>query len=352
MVLSVKKEKAAPIHHRKRHGLHHKRGKDYDKHYWPYLPLLAIAGIGFMLNVLWTPLASVATHDVLGYATNTSLAGLLDETNAQRANNGAPTLQLNSQLNQAAQAKAEDMVARNYWSHTSPDGKEPWWFIANAGYKYTTAGENLAYGFVSSNATITGWMNSSGHRANLLNANFQEVGFGIASSPDYLSNGEQTVVVALYGKPATVATAPAPAAAQSPRPVQPTPTPVTPPVTATATPTSNPATPTPTQQANLPVSASVQKVDTLATSNAVAAETQRITRLETVAANMPAQGLTSTILAVAAALALFVYRHTRAWHRRLVRGERFIVSHPFLDIILVSAITVGLLLTQTAGFIN
>ena len=67
---------------------------------------------------------------------------------------------------------------------------------------------------------------------------------------------------------------------------------------------------------------------------------------------MPAQGLTSTVLAVAAALALIVYRHTRAWHRRLVRGERFLLRHPLLDVTLFSIVTIGLLLTRTAGFIH
>jgi hypothetical protein len=350
MVLSVKKEKSAPIHHRKRHGMHHKRGKDYDKHYWPYLPLLAIVGIGFGLNILWTPLASIAKHDVLGYATNTSLTGLLDETNTQRIGNGAASLQLNSQLNQAAQAKANDMVAHNYWSHSSPDGKEPWWFISNTGYKYTTAGENLAYGFISSSATVTGWMNSPSHRANLLNNSFQEVGFGIANSPDYVSSGEQTVIVALYAKPVSAATAVAPTASPAPSArTEPT-------VTA---PSANPAAPiaapviAPTSPPEQTANPSAQPAVASALNQpSPAPPAHRVTRLETVASSVPAQGLTSTILAVAAALALFIYRHTRAWHRRFVQGERFILSHPLLDMALVTTVVAGFLLTRTAGFIN
>lgn len=354
MVLSVKKEKPAPLHHRKRHAQHHKRSKDYDKHYWPYLPLLAIAGLGFGVNILWTPLnGTLLQHDVLGYATSTSAVGLVDETNAQRASNGLPELRANSQLNQAAQAKAEDMVARNYWSHATPDGKQPWWFVTNAGYSYTTVGENLAYGFIASNATVAGWMNSPGHRANILNSNFQDVGIGIANSPDFLASGEQTVVVAMYGKsqaasaslPATAVPQPI-TASQSVPPAQTATQPLAQPVEA-----ASPA-PVATPPAAQPQSApSVGKTAGSRTSTA-SDQPQRVVRLETVAASIPAEGTAVTILAVAAAAALFIFRHARALHRRIVHGERFFVSHIALDILLVSTITLGFLLTRTAGFIH
>ena len=160
-----------------------------------------IVGISMLVNSLFLQ------PQVLSYATNTSTGGLLASTNVQRTNNGLSGLTLNSKLSQAAQAKANDMVARNYWSHNTPDGQEPWVFISNAGYDYLAAGENLAYGFATSEDTVTGWMNSPGHRANILNSNYQEVGFGMANSSNFVSNGEQTIVVAMYGKPVA---APAP----------------------------------------------------------------------------------------------------------------------------------------------
>src|SRR5690606_34410957 len=120
-------------------------------------------------------------------------------TNTQRTANGLTGLTLNGQLNAAAQAKADDMAARDYWSHNTPEGDAPWVFIVNAGYQYQTAGENLAYGFLNSTATVKGWMDSPGHRANILNGSYKEVGFGIANSANYQGTGPETIVVAMYG---------------------------------------------------------------------------------------------------------------------------------------------------------
>lgn len=348
MVLSVKKEKQAPLHHRKRHGHHHKRTKQYEKHYWPYLPLLSIIGLGFILNLLWTPLShSMISHDILGYAANTSVVGLLDETNSQRTGSGVASLQLNSQLNQAAQAKAEDMASRDYWSHTTPDGKEPWWFVTNVGYTYASVGENLAYGFSSSSTTIAGWMNSPGHRSNLLNDSFRDVGFGIAQSPNYVASGPQTIIVAMYGAANASVSSPS-----NPQPV--TISPAASPTPATASlPVANtqPAAPTPSQSAGPTINGAPQATAT-PTVAGVTTEPQSVTRLQTVASSLPAEGVASTILVVAAAAALFIFRHTRALHRKLVKGEKFVIQHPLLDMAFVAIITLGLLLTRTAGFIN
>jgi hypothetical protein len=74
------------------------------------------------------------------------------------------------------------MAARDYWSHNTPDGQTPWSFITAAGYNYQTAGENLAYGFSTASDTVTGWMNSTEHRANILNGKFKELGVGVEPS--------------------------------------------------------------------------------------------------------------------------------------------------------------------------
>src|SRR5882762_5752510 len=122
-----------PAHHKKISGKHHRHSKTYRHAYWPYLPMLAIVVVGFLFNATWP-----ARHLVLGYATDTSVQGLLDGTNTQRTSNGLTALSLNAQLNQAAQAKANDMVARDYWSHNTPDGQTPWTFFAAAGYNFQT----------------------------------------------------------------------------------------------------------------------------------------------------------------------------------------------------------------------
>jgi hypothetical protein len=357
MVLSLKSQKPLPLHHRKRQANHHKRNKDYDKHYWPYLPLLAIIGLGFGLNIMWAPLSSLLTqHDVLGYATSTSTVGLLDETNVQRSTNGIAGLQANSLLAKAAQAKAEDMATRDYWSHTTPDGKEPWWFITNAGYSYTTVGENLAYGFTNSSTTISGWMNSAPHRANLLNSGFKEVGFGIANSPNYIANGEQTIVVAMYGTSAATAISPAsqpvaatPASSTSSSAIASTKT-ATQPVAVAPTAIPNPD--NITSSAAEPIAIEQDTAIPSVSATVMPHESQRVTRIETVATTLPAQSIAATVIIVAAAAGIFIYRHARALHRKFAYSEEFIVHHPFLDVIFIATITLGFVLTRTAGFIN
>ena len=136
---------------------------------------------------------------VLGYATNVNGEILLRNTNDYRARSDLPALTLNDDLTRAAQAKAESMIANDYWSHVAPDGTTPWYYFQKVGYSYSVAGENLAYGFSTSDQIITAWMNSVEHRDNVL-GNYQDIGFGIASGTNY-QHGKNTVVVAFYGLP-------------------------------------------------------------------------------------------------------------------------------------------------------
>ena len=179
-----------------------KRPSPKAKSKFNYLKLLPALLI-FAASILVRSAPSVASitkpSSVLGYATSISVGDLLAGTNSQRSANGVASLALNTKLINAAQAKANDMVARDYWSHTTPDGQQPWVFITQAGYSYRAAGENLAYGFATSSDTITGWMNSPPHKENLLKTTFNDVGFGIANSANYVGTGQQTVVVAMYG---------------------------------------------------------------------------------------------------------------------------------------------------------
>ena len=167
---------------------------------------------------------------VLGYGTNINAGDLLSATNQRRANAGAGALVTNSQLNQAAQAKANDMSTRNYWSHNTPDGTPPWAFIASAGYSYSRAGENLACGFNDSSAVVTGWYNSPTHRENMLATEYKDVGFGIINAPNYncgdFPTSQQTIVVAMYGTPLNSASNPTESTppVQSVAPTQTTPT--------------------------------------------------------------------------------------------------------------------------------
>jgi uncharacterized protein YkwD len=108
-----------------------------------------------------------------------SLQAALTRINSLRAQAGAKPLALNTALNTAAQAFANDMATYRYFSHTGRDGSTPGKRITAAGYNWQTYGENIAYGYSDWNKTITAWMNSPGHRANLLNSRFKEIGLGV-----------------------------------------------------------------------------------------------------------------------------------------------------------------------------
>lgn len=141
------------------------------------------------------------TGSVLGEKANISMAALLDDTNSARRDGHLGELKLSQKLNQAAQMKADDMFAKQYWSHDAPDGTKPWKWFADAGYDYAEAGENLAKGFYTAEATTTAWMGSVEHRANILDPDYTDVGFAVKSGT--LDDKPTTLVVALYGKPAT-----------------------------------------------------------------------------------------------------------------------------------------------------
>jgi hypothetical protein len=326
---------------------HHSRNAAL-KVYWPYLPMIILLIGGMFLNI-WQPLQSNQTA-TLAYATEMSRNGLLSGTNTQRANNGAAGLSINSQLNAAAQAKAQDMVDRDYWSHETPDGEQPWIFIDAQGYNYQKAGENLAYGFSTSNETITGWMNSPSHKANMLDVTFSEVGFGFANSANFVDTGEETVVVAMYANP--VDTAPAP----------PAPTPEPQPQTKPST--VGQATPEPpveeppvkeeiTEEIAI-VEDTVMPVDNLPTTTdtpTVERESQRITLAQQLT-NGSAPWIAVALSSVGFGLAmLWLVKHFVLVRKYIIEGEHFVAHHPLLDLIVVIIIAIVIFLSQSTGVI-
>lgn len=339
---------------RKRTASHHKRSHDYGKAYWPYLPMVAIVSLGIVLNS-W--MGSIH-RQVLSYATDISVQGLLDGTNTQRASNGLGGLRLNTALNQAAQAKAADMVADNYWAHTSPSGDTPWTFINASGYSYATAGENLAYGFSTSDETISGWMNSAGHRANILNGSYADVGFGIINAEDYQSNGNQTIVVAMYASPYKSSVAVTVPDSDSSTSESRTTSVSQGDETATngggqqaqeanQEPTSSETTHQ-TQDTVMPTSATTYGD----TDRADTSTSKQVSRIQVITAANVAWTQFALSMLVSVAILLFLLRHSFAWHRFLAQGKSFVIKHPLLDIAFVTIATLGTILLQTAGFIR
>lgn len=92
----------------------------------------------------------------------------------------APALTYNAALERAAQGHAADMAARNYFSHTSQDGRTFAQRITNAGYVWRTVAENIAAGHATPEAVVAGWLGSAGHCRNLMNPSFREIGVGYA----------------------------------------------------------------------------------------------------------------------------------------------------------------------------
>lgn len=138
---------------------------------------------------------------------------LVDETNQNRAADSLNVLAPNWQLEAAARAKAEDMAAKGYFAHTSPEGRSPWYWFDLIGYHYSYAGENLAVNFTDSADVTNAWMNSPGHRANILNSHYTEI--GIASAHGTYQGHDAIFVVQLFGRPSGSAI---PVAAASPNP--------------------------------------------------------------------------------------------------------------------------------------
>ena len=107
--------------------------------------------------------------------------------NEIRRDNGLSALKENWELSRVARYKAQDMHDNRYFSHTSPVYGTPFQMMRAFGLNYRTAGENIAMGYPTPQAVVNGWMDSSGHRANILNAGYSQIGVGYVSGGNYWS---------------------------------------------------------------------------------------------------------------------------------------------------------------------
>jgi len=286
----------------------HRHTKNYLKVYWPYLPLIIIIILGFVVGLP----SKKDGRGVLSYATNVSTNGLLDATNKQRLNNGQSSLKLNDKLDKAAQDKANDMVNKDYWSHNTPDGNAPWVFITNNGYLYEKVGENLAYGFNTSSDVVSGWMNSPSHKANLLDPDYVDVGFGFANSPNYQKSEPATIVVAMYGQPQNS------------------------------------------------VSSSTLKVEGSHASAQSSFNSQNtnenlkpktVSRIQAITdGNMPWAQVFVGVL-IGAGITMLLIKHGIRIKKVVFDGEQFVVHHPLLDITVIAFLALLIIMSQQAGII-
>jgi len=120
---------------------------------------------------------------------------IIDEVNPVREEKGYAKVTSSEKLSLAAQMKAEDMLQRQYFDHTGPDGERPWSWLKKVDYKYAAAAENLAMNASNPKTLVKAWLNSDPHAKNILNGYFNEIGVGIATGE---MNGKTTTVVVMF----------------------------------------------------------------------------------------------------------------------------------------------------------
>ncbi|WGV27958.1 CAP domain-containing protein [Halotia branconii] len=142
---------------------------------------------------------------------------VLKLTNQERAKNGLSALKPNAELNYAADKYAELMAERNYFSHTGPDGSQAWDRAKAVGFEAQTMGENIAAGQRTPEEVVKGWMDSPGHRANILNPRFTQLGVGFEKNYWVQNFGSDDInpTSKIPNSPSNSASTPAPA----PKPV-------------------------------------------------------------------------------------------------------------------------------------
>lgn len=165
--------------------------------------LIRFSGLNVVLYVLLASTFISSTLNpfggrVLAFATEINSTQIIDLTNKERQASGLTELKNNPQLALAAQEKANYMFEKNFWAHNAPDGTTPWFFIEKNSYQYSAAGENLARDFYTSGAVVSAWMASPGHRANILNGNYAEIGIAVVNGK--LDGKETTLVVQMFGQ--------------------------------------------------------------------------------------------------------------------------------------------------------
>ncbi|MGP1907194.1 CAP domain-containing protein [Metabacillus sp. JX24] len=110
---------------------------------------------------------------------------VVELTNAEREKQGLKPLQLDEELSKVAKEKSKDMQSKNYFDHNSPTYGSPFDMMKKFGVEYTTAGENIAKGQASPEEVVQAWMNSEGHRKNIMNADFTHIGVGHVEEGNY-----------------------------------------------------------------------------------------------------------------------------------------------------------------------
>lgn len=176
---------------------------DYKPTLFHYATMSAVLVVGIIFFLSSVAVNKFVTTTEQGAAVYSSV--LVDLTNKARVQNDATTLVVSDTLSKAAQMKADDMAARQYFAHTSPNGTTPWYWFQKAGYEFAYAGENLAVDFTESVDVENAWLASPKHRDNIVDSRFTEI--GIATKTAVWQGRQTTFVVQLFGTPSRLAIA-------------------------------------------------------------------------------------------------------------------------------------------------
>ncbi|PKN02586.1 hypothetical protein CVU76_00915 [Candidatus Dojkabacteria bacterium HGW-Dojkabacteria-1] len=167
-----------------------------DNDYKPFLLRRAALSVYTILLLLVNTFGGlVGIPEVM--ASSVTPSNIIGLTNQQRAAAGLNTLNVDSRLTAAAQAKANNMFSEQYWDHFGPNGETPWMFISQAGYQYVYAGENLAKGFRTAEGVHEAWMASPTHRDNIMSGNYKDIGVAVVEGE--LLGKQTTLVVQMFG---------------------------------------------------------------------------------------------------------------------------------------------------------
>ncbi len=158
-----------------------------------------------MILLTLLPFVTRAQSEDVQTSAAIEIPNLVKVVNEDRAKAGLHPLRRNRSLDYAAELKVQDMVANKYFAHTSPQRLDPWHWFKEADYEYLYAGENLALDFNDAEAVQKAWMESPKHRENILNSDYEEIGYAISYGRFNNINGvsknrEGTVIVQLFGK--------------------------------------------------------------------------------------------------------------------------------------------------------
>jgi hypothetical protein len=336
-----------PFHHHLKHWfIPHKRN-DHRPHLIRARGLAIMAALIIGIQATALVIQPAATRalvrgHVLAYASDITPVDLLTQTNQQRAAAGLPALRLDSRLNQSAAFKAADMFQYNYWAHVNPTtGAQPWQWFTQAGYPYQYAGENLAKDFDTTAGVMQGWMNSPGHKANILNANYTDVGFAVQNGT--LVGGQTTLVVAHYGS--TTSGGPTVAAVVAPSS---TPKPAVKAATSTPAPTPTPtATPTPAPSPTTSPSASPRPLAAQATPGAPPPQNYSLFKPLSFARTLNWPTL-ATIALLGLLLVVYLITHLTVWRKGLRRWRG--THYRLYAAGQVSSLTVAIILLAVSGF--